>query len=114
MGAVQDSEDVVVRDAPESHRFEIFVEDELAGFTVYRSRGENRFAFSHTEVDSSFGGRGLGGILVRGALDAMAERGAAVLPYCPYVRRVIARNAEKYLDLVPVDVREDFDLPAAA
>jgi len=101
----------VVADAPERHRFEIHVGGDLAGFTVYRLQ-RDRYAFTHTEVDPRFSGRGLASILVHDALDEMRRRGIAVLPYCPYVRRYIARHPE-YLDLVPADARAEFDLPAA-
>ncbi len=99
----------VVTDAPERHRFEIHVGGELAGFTVYRLQ-RDRFAFTHTEIDPRFSGGGLASILVRGALDEMRRREIAVLPYCPFVRRYISRHLE-YLDLVPADAREEFDLP---
>jgi hypothetical protein len=37
-----------------------------------------------------------------------------VLPFCPYVRKVIAENLSQYLDLVPVEERERFDLPSGS
>jgi uncharacterized protein len=101
---------IEVRDAPDRRRFEIVVDGELAGFTVYREHGE-RFAFTHTEIDDRFEGRGLAGTLVAAALDAMRDRKKSVLPYCPYVRRYVSRHPE-YLDLVPLDARAEFGLPA--
>ena len=101
--------ETVVTDAPERHRFEIHVDGDLAGFTVYRTQGD-RYAFTHTEIDPRFSGGGLASILVRNTLDEMRRRGIAVLPYCPFVRRYISRHPE-YLDLVPVDARAEFDLP---
>jgi hypothetical protein len=47
-------------------------------------------------------------------LDTVRERGQAVLPFCPFVRGYIAKHTEQYLDLVPVDLRPDFELPATA
>jgi predicted GNAT family acetyltransferase len=101
----------VVTDAPERHRFEIHVGSDLAGFTVYRVQGD-RYAFTHTEIDSRFSGGGLASILVRDTLEEMRRRGISVLPYCPFVRRYISRHPQ-YLDLVPADARAEFDLPAA-
>ena len=101
--------ETVVTDAPERHRFEIHVDGDLAGFTVYRTQGD-RYALTHTEIDSRFSGGGLASILVRNTLDDMRRRGIAVLPYCPFVRRYISRHPE-YLDLVPADARAEFDLP---
>jgi predicted GNAT family acetyltransferase len=106
-----DSVEIVVRDAPENKRFEIWAGDELAGFTVYQPRPEY-YSFVHTEIDPAFGGRGLASILIKRALDEMRARGIAILPICPFVLRYISRHHD-YLDLVPADQRARFDLPAA-
>jgi predicted GNAT family acetyltransferase len=100
---------VVVEDGP-ANRFEVLVEGQAAGFAAYR-RNESTISFTHTEIDERFEGRGLGSVLVRGALDAARAQGAAVLPFCPFVRRYISRHHE-YLDLVPADERARFELPA--
>lgn len=99
-----------VRDNPEASRFEIHVDDALAGFADYRL-SPGRIAFTHTEVDDAFAGQGLARQLVDEALTDVRRRDLAVLPFCPYVRRVIARNPEQYLDLVPESQRERFGLP---
>ncbi|ABL81378.1 MULTISPECIES: GNAT family N-acetyltransferase [unclassified Nocardioides] len=101
----------VVLDNPEKQRYEIHVDDELAGFTDYRLRN-GRISFTHTELGPGFTGRGLARKLVADELADARRRGLAVLPFCPYVRNVIAENPDKYLDLVPVRDRERFDLPA--
>jgi predicted GNAT family acetyltransferase len=88
-----------VLDAAESSRFEIRVDGKLAGFAVYRL-GHGRISFIHTEIDDAFAGHGLGGKLVRAALDAARTRGLAVIPLCPFVRSWIQKH-EDYLDLVP-------------
>lgn len=103
---------VVVRDVPESKRFEIWVGDALAGFTVYQPRPEY-YSFVHTEIDEAFGGRGLASVLIKQALDEMRARGLKIIPICPFVLRYISRHQE-YLDLVPADQRARFDLPASA
>jgi predicted GNAT family acetyltransferase len=102
---------VTVRDQPDKKRYEVLVGDQVAGFTVYRPRGDV-YTFSHTEIDDAFGGRGLGSVLVKYALDDVRERGIAVLPDCPFVRRYISRHHD-YLDLVPADARARYDLPLA-
>jgi predicted GNAT family acetyltransferase len=104
-----DEAQVTVRDAPDKKRYEILVEDQVAGFTVYRPRGEV-YTFSHTEVDEAFAGRGLASVLIKFALDDMRARGIAVLPDCPFVRRYISRHSD-YLDLVPANARAKYDLP---
>jgi predicted GNAT family acetyltransferase len=97
-----------VKDNPEEHRFEIFVDDELAGFTVYRARPGIR-AFIHTEIEPSHEGEGLGGQLVKAALDAAREANEEVLPFCPFVNDYISKH-EEYLNLVPEDQRSRFGL----
>jgi len=102
-----------VHDNPAESRYEIHDDAQLAGFAVYELTGQ-RIAFTHTEVDKAFGGRGLAKQLVTEALDDARRRGLAVLPFCPYVRKIIAQNAATYLDLVPAEDRERFDLAKVA
>jgi uncharacterized protein len=97
-----------VLDAPESSRFEIHVDGKLAGFAVYRLR-HGRISFIHTEIDDAFSGQGLGGKLVRAALDAARTRDLAVIPLCPFVRGWIQKH-EDYLDLVPEAERSHIGL----
>jgi uncharacterized protein len=88
-----------VADNPDARRYEILVDDKPAGFVAYR-RGGSTITMTHTEVDPSYEGRGLGSILVRGALDAARAEGLSVVPSCPFVRRYIQLHKE-YADLVP-------------
>ncbi len=104
-----------VIDATERKRFEIRVDGELAGFTVYRpatGHEQETYAFVHTEIDEAYAHRGLGEVLVRAAMDEMIARGIRVLPFCPFVRRFIAGH-EDYLDLVPEQQRARFELSVA-
>ena len=71
---------------------------ELAGFAEYRPR-PHAVVFTHTEVDEAFEGQGIGGALVRGALDDVRSKGLAVVPLCPFVKAWIAKHPE-YEDLV--------------
>lgn len=99
---------VDVIDQPQRSRFEVYLDGELAGFADYRQH-DDRLSFTHAEVGEQFAGRGLGTALVRTALDEARQRGAGVLPLCPFVREFILRNPE-YLDLVPADQHERFGL----
>jgi len=98
-----------VQDNPDLHRFEIYADDALAGFAVYEPSGANR-AFVHTEIDSSYEGKGLAKILVKEALDATRDEKLGVLPFCPFVHRYVEKNPE-YLALVPDWARERMGLP---
>src|SRR5215213_4170281 len=102
-----------VRDDPAESRYEIYDGEQLAGFADYRLTG-GQIAFTHTEVDPEFGGRGLAKQLVGEALDDARGRDLAVLPFCPYVRKVIAENAAAYVDLVPEAERDRFGLAEVA
>ena len=99
---------IAVADAPERERYEICVDRELAGFTLYKTR-PGIIAFIHTEVEERFQGRGLGERLLAYALDDARNRGLAVLPFCPFMRSFIQSHRD-YVDLVPENLREAFDL----
>jgi predicted GNAT family acetyltransferase len=97
-----------VVDNPDGSRFEIYDDEELAGFAEYH-RFRNEIAFIHTEIDPRFEGRGLGSALARAALDAAREQGLEVLPFCPFIRGWITKHPE-YVDLVPQAQRPRFGL----
>lgn len=102
------AETIEVTDNPEAERYEVHVDGKLAGFAEYR-REPDRITFTHTEVDSAYGGRGLAGRLAQFSLDEAREAGLEVLPYCPFYRGWIQKHPA-YRDLVPEDRRAEFDL----
>ena len=104
---------ITISDNPTEHRYEVYEDDQLAGFSEYKLT-QHKIAFTHTEVDPAFGGRGLARQLVTEELDDARRRGLAVLPFCPYVRKVIAGEPDRFLDLVPAKDRARFELPDAA
>lgn len=87
-----------VHDNPAESRFEIQVDGARAGLVTYRTR-PGVITFLHTEIDDAHGGQGLGGKLVRAALDSARERGQRVIPSCPFVKSWIERHPD-YADLV--------------
>jgi predicted GNAT family acetyltransferase len=103
--------DPKVADNPGLHRYEVTVDDTVAGFAEYRQT-DRAVAFTHTVIDPGFEGRGLGSVLAQGALDATRKGGRAVLPFCPFIRGYIQRHPA-YLDLVPADRRKEFELAPA-
>ena len=64
-----------------------------------RAFQDGDFVFTHTEVDPSFEGQGIGGRLVRGALDDVRRRGGRVVARCEFVRAWLNRHAD-YQDLL--------------
>lgn len=91
-----------------AQRFEIYVDEDLAGFGEYHVY-DNEIAFLHTEVYPEFQGRGLAGMLTRHGLDDAQARGRTVLPYCSYTRGWISKHPD-YVGLVPETKRAQFDL----
>ncbi|GII86025.1 N-acetyltransferase [Sphaerisporangium siamense] len=89
---------VDVADNPEARRYEIRVDGKQAGFADYRLR-DDRMVFTHTEIDEEYEGQGLGGTLIRVALDAARDTGLRVVPLCPFVAAYIEKHPE-YADLV--------------
>jgi predicted GNAT family acetyltransferase len=87
-----------VVDNPDRSRFEIAVDGKPAGLATYRLR-PGVITFLHTEIDDAYEGQGLGGKLVRAALDSARQRGLRVIPSCPFVKSWIERHPD-YADLV--------------
>lgn len=87
-----------MEDNPARHRFEILIDDSLAGFAAYQQR-PGVVIFTHTEVDPAFEGKGVGGTLARAALDQVRARGDKVVARCPFIAAFIERHPE-YQDLL--------------
>jgi len=99
MTASESEPAVQVVDNPEKHRYEARGADgSVVGFSQYQ-RTDELVVFTHTEVDASQEGKGVGSALVRGALDDVRGSGLRVLPLCPFVKSYIGRHRE-YADLV--------------
>ena len=79
------------------HRFELELEGHLA--TEHYKLEGNVITFEHTDVPKELGGRGVGSILVQGALDQVRASGLMVIPQCPFVKAWIEKNPA-YQDLV--------------
>ncbi len=89
---------ISVSDNPADERYEARLDGTVAGFAAYRHDGPT-VVFTHTEVDNTHGGRGVGSELVGRALDDVRERGLRVRPLCPFVRSYIGRHPA-YRELV--------------
>jgi predicted GNAT family acetyltransferase len=94
-----------VRDNADEHRYEVVVDDKVAGFADYRL-ADDRIIFTHTEVDDAYAGQGLAKQLVVHALDDARSRELGVVPECSYVAKTIAKDTGRYLELVPEDARD--------
>ncbi|MDP9847893.1 GNAT family N-acetyltransferase [Streptosporangium lutulentum] len=84
--------------SPGGDFFEAEVDGKHAGRLDLIRRG-TVIVYPHTEVDPEFEGKGVGGELVRAALDAARAEGAKVVPSCWFVKGWIERHPD-YADLV--------------
>jgi uncharacterized protein len=76
-------------------RYEARVGDELAGFAAYQSGEDGVVVFTHTEVDDSYEGQGVGSSLVRDALDDVRSKGGKVVAQCEFVKEWIERHPDQ-------------------
>ena len=91
--------DIEVVDNPYEHRYEARDADgTVLGFSAYRRSGDT-VVFTHTEVYDAQEGKGVGSVLVRGALDDVRRAGRRIRPLCPFVKAYVERH-EEYADLV--------------
>lgn len=89
MARMSEHTETQVTENAEARRFEAHIDGALAGFADYRDDEAVR-SFVHTEVDPSFGGRGVGSTLVDEALRATIAEGKQIRPICSFV---VARSA---------------------
>ena len=84
---------VSITDNAELSRHELRLDGELAGWLDYRPAGRS-VILAHTEVPDAYEGQGLGGLLVRHALDAARAAGKSVIATCPFAAAYIDRHPE--------------------
>jgi uncharacterized protein len=87
-----------VRHYPDRSRYELLLDGELVGVADYRP-GDGVLEFPHTEIDRAHRGRGLGAILVAGALDDVRARGQRIVATCWYVADFVEAHPA-YRDLL--------------
>jgi uncharacterized protein len=87
----------VVRDDPAHSR--LVLEDGGATAELVYQREPGRLVLVHTGVPEALGGRGIGGQLVRAALERGAAERLTVVPWCPFARRWIVQHPEVMGDL---------------
>ncbi|WP_030492091.1 GNAT family N-acetyltransferase [Micromonospora chokoriensis] len=83
-----------VTDVPERERFE--ARDEagaVAGFVTYQLTG-SIIAYTHTEVDPAYEGKGVGSMLARAVLDDARSKRRTVVPICPFLADWLVKHPE--------------------
>lgn len=81
----------VFADNPAANRYELREGDKVIAFAEYRLRGQ-RMTFTHTEVEKSLEGRGLGTRLARDAVEDAQRRHLQVVPACPFIAAYMAKH----------------------
>lgn len=84
---------------PEQHRFEIYLDKSLAGFSDYLESDGVR-TFNHTVTLPEYRGRGLAAVLTEHVLEDSRAGGFTVIPACWFVREFIESSAGRYDDLL--------------
>jgi uncharacterized protein len=81
-----------VRNNAALDRFELDVAGGLA--VAYYRAAPGRITITHTEVPSELRGRGIGSVLVRGALELARAQGIKVASRCPFVSAYLGKHPE--------------------
>jgi predicted GNAT family acetyltransferase len=82
--AAMDGSDGVIDDI--AHSRLVYEEGGALAELVYRRTGDG-LILVHTGVPEELGGRGIGGRLVRRAVEWATSDGLTVVPWCPYARK---------------------------
>lgn len=80
----------------ENNKSENRFQTEVDGFLAFidYDLDENTLTLIHTEVPAELGGKGLGGKVVKAALDYAKDQGLKVIPQCPFVAHYIEKHKE--------------------
>ena len=101
--------ETAVRNNTDESRYELLVDgEEVAGFVEYRDKGDD-VELTHTEIDPSHEGEGLGSQLARAVLDNLRTQGSTVIPSCRFINGYMKKHPE-YAELVPQQQRAEFGL----
>jgi uncharacterized protein len=73
-------------------RFEVVLDGAVAEL-LYRRRAD-RLVLLHTEVPDAMSGHGVGGQLVRAAVERAARERLTVVPVCPFARSWLEHHAD--------------------
>ncbi|RRJ90537.1 N-acetyltransferase [Paenimyroides tangerinum] len=68
-------------------------EGKKAGEMTYSKAGEKLIIIDHTEVDSAFGGQGVGKKMVLAAVDFARENQIKILPLCPFAKAAFDKDS---------------------
>ena len=96
-----------VRDDPGHNRFVLELDGHVGELQYLTQPG--RLILVHTEVPEELGGRGVGGALVRAAVERARTEQRTIVPWCPFARRWLQQHED-----VAATVAIDWDTPRPA
>ena len=79
-------------DSGSSGRFVIYDDDIFAGEMTYTRRNDGNIVIDHTGVESAFGGKGYGGLLLAEAVGYARRKGIKIVPVCSFVAARFAKD----------------------
>ena len=79
-------------DSGSSGRFVIYDDDVFAGEMTYTRRDDGNIVIDHTGVESAFGGKGYGGLLLAEAVGYARREGIKIVPVCSFVAAHFAKD----------------------
>lgn len=97
----------LTQNAPQ-HRFEAFIDGQLAGYAEYNLLTD-AIMFTHTEVLEAYEGQGVGSAIARHVLDQARGEGLHVIPVCQFIAGYIRKHRD-YADLVRPDIQRAFKI----
>ncbi len=89
-----------VIDQPDRGRFVETIDGEVA--ELFYRIADGLMVLIHTEVPDALGGRGIGGHLVRAAVDRAARDSLTIVPLCPFARHWLETHPDEAA-ATPVD-----------
>lgn len=75
------------------HRFELETDGKLS-IVVYEKVDDETLALTHTEVDPSLEGKGVGSKLVEDVLQYVEQNNLKIVPLCPFVSVYLKRHPD--------------------
>ena len=74
-------------------RFVIYEDELYAGEMTYEWQDARTIIVDHTGVESYFGGKGYGRLLIGAGVDFARREGLKIVPVCSFVRKSFERDA---------------------
>jgi len=85
--------DAPVKDNRRHHRFELEINGKLS-VVEYQQVDDETLALTHTEVDPSLEGQGVGSHLVKGVLEYAERNNLKIVSLCPFVTAYLKRHPD--------------------